>query len=59
VHLAPGDASGQEAGGESARLEDDNFPVAEQPVVEQHLRNLGRFSRAGRCLQDQTGSFAF
>ena len=48
-----GNAFGEEPRGEAARLQDDDFAVAEQPAIEQDLRHLGRFSGAGRRLQDQ------
>ncbi len=48
-------AGGEHAGGQAAGLEDDDFPVAEQPGVEEHLRHLRRFARAGGCLEDEPG----
>ena len=47
------DARGEQPRGEAARLQDDDFAVAEQPAIEQDLRHLGGFSGAGRRLQDQ------
>ena len=49
-----GHALGEHPRGEPARLEhDDLAPPAEQPVAQEHLRDLRRFSRARRRLHDQ------
>ena len=37
---------------DSARLQNHHLPITEQSMIEQHLRNLRRFSRAGRRLDD-------
>ena len=42
-----GDPGRQHPGRQPARLQNDNLAIAQQSAVEQHLRNLGRFSRAG------------
>ena len=49
-----GDARGEHARGETAWLQDDDFAVAEEAVVEEDLRDLGRFAGAGRRLEDET-----
>ena len=44
----------QHAGGETARLQDDDFAAfAEQTMAEKHLRDLRGFAGAGRRLHDQ------
>ena len=48
-----GDARGKQTGREPARLQDHHLPIAEQSMIEQDLRDLGRFSRAGRRLDNQ------
>ena len=47
------DASGEQASGEAAGLEDDDLTIAEQAGVQEHLRNLRRFAGAGRGGKDQ------
>ena len=37
-----------------ARLQDHHLAIAQQTAVEQHLRHLGRFARAGRRSENQT-----
>ena len=51
------DTGGEQAGREPARLEDHDLTVAKQSMIEEDLRDLGRFSRAGRRLDDETGLF--
>ena len=48
-----GDAAGEQARGEAARLQDDDLAVAEQAAIEQDLRHLGGFSGTGRRLEDE------
>ncbi len=48
------DALGEQPRGEAARLQDDDFALAEQSAIEQDLRNLRRFAGTSRRLQDQT-----
>ena len=48
------DTRREHARGESSRLEHDDLSVAGEPVIEQHLRNLRGFARAGRRLQHET-----
>ena len=48
------DATGEQAGGEAARLQDDDFAVAEQAAIEQDLRHLRRFSRTSRRLKNES-----
>jgi len=48
-----GDAAGEKTRGKPARLEDDDFAVAEEAAIEQDLRDLGGFSGTGRRLQDE------
>lgn len=48
-----GDALGEEAGGEPARLEDDNFATGNEALVEKHLRDLGGLAGAGGRLDDE------
>ena len=47
-----GDARGEHARGEAAWLEHHDLAIAQQAVVEQHLRHLRGFARAGGRLQD-------
>ena len=47
-----GHAPGEESRGQPSRLKDDDAPRAGKLVVEQVLRNLGRFAGAGRRLDD-------
>ena len=47
------DARREQAGGEPARLQDDNLAVAREAVIEDDLRNLRRFAGAGRRLQHE------
>jgi hypothetical protein len=49
------DAGCEEAGGEAARLEDDDLAVAKDAMIEENLRDLGGFSGAGGSLDDETG----
>src|SRR5947209_8534695 len=37
-----------DTGGQAARLQDNSLAVLQEPVLEQNLRNLGGFARAGR-----------
>ena len=48
-------AGGEHAGRQAAGLEGDNLPIAEQPGIQEHLRHLRRFARAGGRLQDEPG----
>ena len=50
----PGDAGGEHPGRQATWLEHDDAPAfAEQAGVEEHLRNLRGFARAGGGLEDQ------
>ena len=49
-----GHALGQHAGGQPAGLQDDAAALAQRTAVEEDLRHLGGFSRAGRGLKDET-----
>src|SRR2546423_15122210 len=49
------DARCEKAGGEPARLEDDDLTVAEKAVIEEDLRDLGGFSGTSRRLDDEAG----
>ena len=49
------DARCEQSRGETARLEDDDLSVAKEAVIEENLRDLGGFSRAGRGLDDEAG----
>ena len=53
----PGDARGQQARGQPARLQDDDLPASRQPVLQQHLRHLGGFAGTGRRRDDQPPVF--
>ena len=46
----------QHARGQPAGLQHDHLALAQQPVIQQHLRHLRRFAGAGGRLQDQAGS---
>ena len=48
----------EQSRGETARLEDDDLSVAKEAVIEENLRDLGGFSRAGRGLDDEPGMSA-
>ena len=53
----PGDARRQQPRGQPARLEDDDLAGAEQAVIQQHLRDLRGFARAGGRGHDQPPGF--
>ena len=44
----------EHAGGEASRLQDHGTARAKDPGIEEHLRDLGRFSRTGGGLHDET-----
>ena len=46
----------EHAGGEAPRLQDHGAARAKDPGIEEHLRDLGRFSRAGGGFHDETVS---
>ena len=47
-------ASGEQASGQSPGLKDHDLPLLQEAVLEQHLRHLCGFARAGRCGQNQS-----
>ena len=47
------DAGSEHPRGETARLQHDALPAAEQAVLEEHLRDLRGFAGAGGCLQHE------
>ena len=47
------DARGEQPRRQTARLKNHDLPAAEQPVLEQHLRDLGGFAGTGRRLQNE------
>lgn len=48
-----GDAAGEHACSEASRLENDHEAITRETGVEEHLRNLRRFARAGGRAQDE------
>lgn len=50
-----GDASGEHSGGEASGLEDDDFAVGSEAMIEEDLGDLGRFAGAGGGLEDESG----
>ena len=50
-----GDARREHPRRQPPRLEDDDLASAGKAVIEEHLRNLRRFSGAGRGLEDEPG----
>src|SRR5262249_38633814 len=50
-----GDARGEQACGQPARLQDHDFAVLGKAVLEEHLRDLRGFPRTRRRLEDQAG----
>ena len=49
------DAGGEKAGGETARLENDDLAGAEEAMIEEDLGNLGGFAGASGGLEDEAG----
>ena len=49
------DARGQQTGGEPARLKNHHLSIAQQAMIEQNLRDLGRFAGTGGRLEDEAG----
>src|SRR6476620_543967 len=49
------DASGGQSRRKTARLKNDDLAIAEQAAIEEDLRNLGGFSGAGWCLDNEAG----
>ncbi len=47
------DPGRQHPGRQPARLQNDDLAIAQKSTVEQHLRHLGRFSRAGWRSENQ------
>ena len=50
-----GDPRGEETGGETARLEDDDLAGPEETVMEEDLGDLGGLAGAGGGLEDEAG----